>query len=132
MKKKFAVLALLIIGGLGSYTNAADHKRVIARFPVQADIQRQAKLVVKKLSQLIKQNPKATSYGISFEINNDTYKVVSYNRQARRLSYTTVSTSNGPITSWVNNVFPAHIHKAAQNNLDVYSLWNNLNAKEQP
>jgi hypothetical protein len=131
-------LMLLILPGLCQNetqtqvsANVDYGARVIARLGRQTDAKRQAKLVVNKISQLIKQNPNAVSYGISFTFDKESFKVLDYNRQYRRLIYTTVSFSRGTSTSWAYPVFPTQIHKAVQNDLDVDSLFRSIGANER-
>ena len=101
---------------------ADDGKRAIARYGIADDALRQSKLAVKELSFLIKKYPDAKTWAVAYNTAPKLWRVLEYDIERRQLMEV-VLTKSEKSNRRGNDFFPAHIHRAAQQNLNIEELW---------
>ena len=103
-------------------TISDDKTRVIARYGVVENFERQSKLAVKELSRLIKKYPDAKEWAVAYNTTPALWRVLEYDIENRELiAIALKATSKG--RRWDYGYFPAHIHSAAQQSLTIEALW---------
>ncbi len=107
-----------------------DGKRAIARYGIADDALRQSQLAVKELSFLIKKYPDAKNWAVAYNTAPELWRVLEYDIERRQLMEV-VLTKSEKSNRRGNDFFPAHIHRAAQQSLNIEELWKSNKAEKR-
>ena len=111
-------------------TVSNDKTRVVARYGVAENAERQSKLAVKELSLLMKKYPDAREWAVAYNTTPELWRVLEYDIERRQIMQVTLEES-AKSNRRGNNFYPAHIHRAAQESLSIEALWE-MNPRIRP
>ena len=111
-------------------TVSDEKTRVVARYGIADDVERQSQLAVKELSRLLKKYPSAKTWAVAYNTAPKLWRVLEYDIERRQLIEVALTNGSKGRTAG-NDFYPAHIHNAAQQSLDIEELWK-MNKPDKP
>ena len=96
--------------------------RAIARYGIAENVERQSRLAVKQLSFLLKQYPNAKTWAVVYNTAPKLWRLLEYDIERRQLLEVQLTASSKGNRRG-NDFYPSHIHRAAQQSLNIEELW---------